>query len=150
MSNSIPFIFSKMTEADLAEVTLLEQQNPGPWNKKQLHDELAQPTGWQWLARDANNTICGYLIGRTVVDEAEILRLAVATNKRRQGVAQHLLIHTFSVLLENNVRFCFLELRASNIIAHALYEKNGFQASSIRKNYYREPCENAVVMTKLL
>ena len=139
-----------MTEADLTEVILLEEQNPGPWSDKQLQDELTQPTGWQWLAKDANNTICGYLMGRTVADEAEILRLAVAFDKRRQGVARQLLDHAFTTLLENNVTTCFLELRATNTIALTLYEKNGFQTNGIRKNYYHAPCEDAVVMTKLL
>lgn len=150
MSGSEPFTIAKMTTADLAAVTLLEQQNPGPWSEKQLRDELAQPTGWQWLAKGSDGTVCGYLFGRTVTDEAEILRLAVAADKRRQGVAQQLLSHTFKALRENNVTSCFLELRASNAIARALYEKNDFWPRGLRKDYYRSPCEDAVVMIKLL
>ena len=139
-----------MTEADLPAIMVLEQQNPGAWNETQLRDELAQPAGWQWLARGEDGAISGYLIGRTVIDEAEILRLAVAADKRRQGVAQDLLRHAFTTLLNKRVTSCFLELRASNDIARALYEKNGFTANGLRKNYYHAPREDAVVMNKSL
>ena len=150
MSNPNLLTISTMTEADLASVVALEQLNPGPWNEKQLRDELTQSSGWQWLAKDLDGSVCGYLLGRTITDEAEILRLAVATNKRRLGVAQLLLDHAFADLARNSVTTCFLELRASNAIARALYEKNGFRANGIRKNYYHDPCEDAVVMIRLL
>ena len=140
-----------MTAADLAAVIAIERQNPGPWSDTQLASELDQPAGWQWLARTtASATVIGYLIGRTVGDEAEILRLAVDTNHRRHGVAQRLLAHAFTELHREGAASCFLEMRAGNTNARLLYEKNGFQPIGIRYNYYHAPDEDAVVMTKSL
>ena len=140
-----------MTAADLAAVMAIERQNPGPWNASHLADELKQPLSWQWLARTADtDRVIGYIIGRTVADEAEILRLAVDANHRRRGVAQQLLQHTFTELRRSGTLTCFLELRVSNIVARRLYEKNGFQSIGIRYNYYQSPDEDAFVMTKSL
>lgn len=150
MSKSLSVIINKLTMADLDMVSLLEQQNPGPWSKNQLLDELNQPLGWQWLAKDNNGNACGYILGRSVGDESEILRLAVAHEKRNQGIAQQLLNHAFSDLHEDGIINCHLEIRASNDIARRLYEKNGFKACGIRKNYYHDPIEDGMVMTKLL
>lgn len=143
---------SAMTAADLAAVIAIEGQNPGPWSETQLAGELEQPSGWQWVARTADEaaTVVGYLIGRTVVGEAEFLRLAVERNHRRHGIAQHLLDHTFSILCKDEAVSCFLELRVGNTPARLLYEKNGFQSLAIRYNYYHDPDEDAVVMTKSL
>ncbi len=140
-----------MTPGDLAGVIALEQQNPGPWREQQLAGEFIEAHGWQWLAKDpASHVIMGYIIGRAVVDEAEILRLAVAMARRRGGVAQALLDHAFAHLRQSGVRCCFLELRASNHAARSLYEKNGFVVTGRRRGYYRAPAEDAVVMTKSL
>ncbi len=140
-----------MTAADLAAVMAIERQNPGPWNTSQLADELGQSLSWQWIARSSDSErVLGYIIGRTVADEAEILRLAVDAKHRRCGVAQHLLQHTFTELRRNGTLTCFLELRVGNIGARRLYEKNGFQSIGIRYNYYQSPDEDAFVMTKSL
>ena len=138
-----------MTRADLAGVMALEQQNPGPWLEQQLAGELIHAHGWQWLAKaPADNAIIGYVIGRTVTDEAEILKIAVAEGHRRQGVAQRLLDHALAAMRAAGVTSCFLELRAGNFAARNLYGKNGFVASGLRKGYYSSPGEDALVMTK--
>ena len=151
MIASQPFTISAMTAVDLTAVIAIELQNPGPWNKTQLADELAHPASWQWLARTPHSaTVAGYIVGRTVAGEAEILRLAVDINYRRHGIAQKLLEHTFTELCRDAVDSCFLEMRAGNTAARLLYEKNGFQSIGIRYNYYNGPVEDAVVMIKSL
>jgi len=140
-----------MTAADLAAVMAIERQNPGPWNGPQLAAELCQPVSWQWLARTTSpDRVIGYIIGRAVAGEAEILRLAVDAGHRRRGVAQHLLDHAFTELRRNGTTSCFLELRVGNTTARRLYEKNAFHSIGIRYNYYQSPDEDAFVMTKSL
>lgn len=151
MSEAARLTIKAMTEADLAEVMALEQENPGPWSRAQLLGELAQATGWQWLAREpASGELKGYIIGRAVGEETEILKLAVAAAFRRRGTAQALLAHAFACLRASGANCCFLELRLSNTAARRLYETNGFTVSGHRKGYYANPTEDAVVMTKPL
>ncbi len=138
-----------MTVADLAAVMVVEEQTPGPWNKKQFSEELTQPTSGQWLAK-VNGQVTGFLILRTVVDEGEILKLAVAKGHRRQGIAQQLLDHAFAQLQQEKVAYCFLELRVGNLAARHLYEKNDFCWTGTRKSYYSAPNEDGITMTKKL
>jgi len=140
-----------MTAADLAAVMALELENPSPWGEQQLTSELAQETGWQWLARQPETgAVIGYIIGRSMAGEAEILRLATAAAQRCRGVAQALLAHALAQLCTRGTTACFLEVRAANSTALHLYTKNGFTIAGTRKNYYTAPMEDAVVMTKLL
>lgn len=89
--------------------------------------------------------ICGYFAG----DEADITSVAVDEDYRRNGIALQLL-QEFEKNLPEYINNIFLEVRESNIPAISLYEKCGFENLSIRKNFYSNPDENAVVMVKKL
>jgi len=92
----------------------------------------------------------GYICGRSVLDEAEIVKIAVKQDVRRQGVATLLLNHSRNEIFQNGVRICHLEVRTSNKPALCFYEKNGFSVIGVRKNYYTSPREDAVMMVKNL
>ena len=92
----------------------------------------------------------GFLILSTVLDEAEILEVAVSENLRRCGLASELMGEIFDWCGKNGIEQIFLEVRESNVSAANCYEKFGFIKTGVRKNYYRNPSENAVLMSKKL
>lgn len=92
--------------------------------------------------------IAGFLILSTVLDEAEILEVAVSENLRRNGIASELMTGIFEWCKENGIGQIFLEVRESNFPARAYYRKFGFAEDGVRKNYYRNPSENAVLMSR--
>lgn len=136
--------------ADLDAVAAIEAETPGGWNAAQLTAELQRVGGWLFVARRDNGQVIGYLCGYTVATEAEILKLAVASACRRQGVATQLMAHALAGLAAQGVGRIFLELRVGNQSARTLYEKFGFRHSGVRKGYYRNPPEDALLMAKPL
>jgi ribosomal-protein-alanine N-acetyltransferase len=95
---------------------------------------------------EADGRVIGFLIGRCVVDEAEILNLAVAQGNRRRGEGTALLKAALEEFCTRGVSRVFLEVRDSNAAAVAFYEKHGFSKVGRREGYYREPFESAIVM----
>ena len=84
--------------------------------------------------------------GRTVAGETEIFNVAVAPKFRRNGVGKSLLERFIAAVREKESAVIFLEVRASNLPAMGLYEKEGFVFCGIRKDYYDDPKENALLM----
>jgi ribosomal-protein-alanine N-acetyltransferase len=144
----LPVRIDPFSAADLAAVAAIEAETPGPWSTAQLAAELERQGGWRYVARRADGDVIGYLCGYTVADEAEILKLAVRASCRRQGVAVQLVRHALAGLAAQGVARVFLELRAGNQPARRLYEQFGFRATGVRKGYYRNPPEDAVLMEK--
>ncbi len=149
MNSPLPII-DRLTRADLPGVRAIEQTLAAPWTFAQLEEELTIGHGWQLVAKTDGGQVLGYLFASLVLDEAEIRKIAVAVNSRRLGIGQLLLSAAFSHLLRRQIRSCFLELRASNTPALALYLKNGFHIAGRRKNYYTRPAEDALVLIKTL
>lgn len=146
---SSAFSVRPMTAADLAAVTAIEFENPSPWTARQLAGERDQDGGWQFVAESlASGRVCGFVCGRSCVGEGELLKIAVGREWRRQGAAAQLVAHVLCYLAGQGVGCCFLELRAANIPALALYERFGFQRVGRRKNYYTSPQEDAILMEK--
>jgi ribosomal-protein-alanine N-acetyltransferase len=138
-----------MTADDLETVVGIESENPSPWSVGQLASELEQEGGWQFVAEsNASGLVCGFVCGRSWAGEAELLKIAVGLAHRRQGIAGQLVAHVFRYLAEQGVGRCFLELRAGNLPALALYERFGFFRVGLRKNYYASPPEDAILMEK--
>jgi len=92
----------------------------------------------------------GFLILSTVLDEAELLEVAVSENFRRSGIASELMNEIFEWCKKNGIVQIFLEVRESNFPARAYYRKFGFTEDGVRKNYYRDPVENALLMSRKL
>ena len=80
--------------------------------------------------------ISGFIIYRSVLDEAEILNIAIKPTYQRQGLGEYLLLFLINTLTEKKIINCFLEVRESNAAAIALYEKCGFVMAGVRQNYY--------------
>jgi ribosomal-protein-alanine N-acetyltransferase len=98
------------------------------------------------LASEAGGRMSGFLIGRQVSDEAEILNLAVSAESRRRGEGGALLRAAVAEFRKRGVRRVFLEVRESNSTAIAFYERHSFSRAGRREGYYRDPSEAAIVM----
>jgi ribosomal-protein-alanine N-acetyltransferase len=119
------------------------------WPAESYATLAASPSGIL-LVCEVGTQVIGFLAARQAADEAEILNIAIHEDFRRQGAASALVIAALEGFQRSDVVRIFLELRASNIAAHALYERHGFIYSGTRKAYYRDPPEDAVCMMKEL
>ena len=136
---------------DIPEILELEKNAHSAWSRSHLENELQQPAGIQFVVRDeATAKLMAVLFCRIVEDEAEILKLTVAESARKKGVGYKLLDFAVNYSSKRGVKNCFLELRASNEAARCLYEKRGFVRVGKRKNYYKKPVEDAVLMRLVL
>lgn len=137
-----------MTAADLPTAHRIECQSPSPWSHKQLAEELTFPGALQLACRSASgNALVGFLLGRLFHGEAEILKIAAAREFQRQRIASSLLQSFLSLAGQRGVNRFYLELRAQNAPALALYEKHDFEMTGRRRNYYTAPKDDALCMT---
>lgn len=118
------------------------------WSAASFESEAAKENGVV-LYIEKNGRIVGLICGYYAVGEGDITSIAVHPDFRRKGLALKL-IREFEKQLPNDTEDIFLEVRESNTAAISLYEKCGFGAASIRKNFYDSPRENAVVMKKTI
>lgn len=113
-----------------------------PWTLAQIQADLDQPHHRYWLAY-AGDQLVGFLAVQNLGQELELLNIAVKTTYQGQGVASQLMR-----VLDEFDQPIFLEVRASNQPAQALYQKYGFEKIGQRKNYYHDPIEDAWVMQR--
>ena len=141
---------SRMTPQDLPEVARLERESfSEPWSEKALADSLALDY-YIFLTAKEDGKLAGYLGMYMAGEEGNITNIAVVEKVRRRGAARMLLEQLFSVAQGYGLRDITLEVRESNEPALLLYEGMGFQRVGVRKNFYRDPRENAVLMTRTL
>ena len=116
-----------------------------PWSLNAFEGALNNPAFTFRICR-INDRIVGYVLGISVPPEAEIANIAVLPEMQGMGLGSLMLGEYMTLAEKTGCRTFFLEVRQSNISAKALYEKHGFRPIAIRKNYYKNPKENAVVM----
>jgi len=133
----------------LPGIIAIENQLLSPWTQGQIEEELALTHGWQFIAtQPPSPNILGYIFGSVCIDEAEIRKLAVSAELRRQGLGRRLLAHALAFLQAQQVNSCFLELRESNTAALGLYSGFNFKKIGLRKSYYNNPKEHAIILKK--
>lgn len=138
----------KMNEKHLDGVCKIEQQCfVHPWSKESLMSELGSENSLFLVMTDNDRTV-GYIGMNFVLDEGYIYNVAVDEAFRRRGVASALIGELVTYGKKHNFSFLTLEVREGNEDARLLYSKLGFIKVGERKNYYSEPTENAVLMTK--
>lgn len=138
----------KMTKEHLEAVYIIETECfSHPWSKQSIENELNNDTSLFWVATE-NNDVIGYIGMSIVIDEGYIFNVAVSKNSRKKGVATALINELVTYGKKNNFSFITLEVRESNEPARSLYSKFGFIKVGERKDYYSDPKENAVLMTK--
>jgi len=144
---ALSLLLRPMVTDDLDAITALEETCTGGWTRGQLATELKRPGAWQLLAcLPADGKIIGYIFGLTVLDEAEIFRLVIASSYRRRGYGGRLLYMAIDKARQLGVKSLFLEVRESNRSALSLYRKAGFSIVGKRGKYYANPLEDAITM----
>ena len=138
-----------MTARDLDRVVAIEHAVfPAPWSRASFETEVSgEGGGVPWVA-ERDGAVIGYLISWIVADEIHIGNIAVAGVARREGVATELLRNSLADAADRGVALATLEVRASNRRAMGLYEKFGFMPVAMRKKYYSDSGEDAIVMVK--
>ncbi len=118
-----------------------------PWAEQSIASELDNPLSL-WLVAEEDGVLAGYVGSQTVLGESDMMNLAVQPAYRRRGVAQALVEALIAQLGERGSHCLSLEVRVSNAPARALYEKLGFSQVGRRKNYYRHPMEDGLILRK--
>ncbi len=114
---------------------------------------MLEALGWSGaiaLVSEDETGIAGYVLGRVVVDQAEILSIAIVPGRRRQGLGRQLLDGVLAAMMQRGAGTVWLEVRASNEAAQAMYQSAGFSAAGLRRGYYRQPPEDALVLRREL
>ena len=117
------------------------------WSEKSVASELVNKLSL-WLVAIDEGTVAGYVGSQTVMGETDMMNVAVHPEYRRRGIAEALIIALVEALKEKESHVLTLEVRASNEPAISLYGKLGFAQAGRRKNYYRNPKEDALILRK--
>ncbi|MBO7251991.1 MAG: ribosomal protein S18-alanine N-acetyltransferase [Oscillospiraceae bacterium] len=137
-----------MDPSHVAKVAELEKICfSAPWSENSVASELSNPLAL-WLVAEIDGSFAGYVGSQTVMDESDVMNVAVHPDFRRRGIAEALITGLVERLKEKGSRCLTLEVRASNVPAIRLYEKLGFSQIGLRKNYYRNPKEDALILRK--
>ena len=146
---------SKMTEHDLLEVVEIEETSGlSRWGWSAYYAELQGRNSHLMLVartgsqeRSLRSKVAGYIVARMGAEELHINNVAVREHYRCRGVGRRLIDRILEEGKRSGVKAAYLELRAGNRAALALYQKCGFRVTSRRKSYYSDPIEDALVMT---
>ena len=139
-----------MDETHVVQIAELEKICfSDPWSENSIAYELTSRLSF-WLVAVEDGKVVGYIGSQSVLGEADMMNVAVHPDHRRKGIAEAL-VNALSQDLKQRDNVCLtLEVRVSNAPAIALYEKLGFTQVGLRKNYYRNPKEDARILKKML
>ena len=132
---------------DLDGVEAIERASyPTPWSRSMFDAELRKPSSLALGAFAEDSTLIGYAFVSRYVDAWHVMNVAVALAYRRRGIASALLERLFTVTETDPRRGYTLEVRVSNLGAIRLYERLGFEARGVRRGYYTDNREDALIM----
>ena len=140
--------YTQMTAEHVPQVAQLEKICfADPWSELSISLELTNVWSY-WVVALDGDTVVGYVGSQSSIDEADIMNVAVHPDYRRQGIAEKLINTLVADLKKRGCHALLLEVRVSNTPAITLYEKLGFAQIGCRKNYYRNPKEDALILRK--
>ncbi len=141
-------IVRKMILDDLEQVVAIDQTSFSlPWPPRSFQFELTDnPIARCWVV-ELNEKIVGMLVGWLMIDELHIATIATHPDFRRQGIGKKILIHALKSARDEGLIRSFLEVRKSNQAAIMMYKNLGFIEEGIRKEYYKDNHEDAILMT---
>ena len=142
--------FRRLELRDLGSIEEIELRSyPTPWSRAMFAGELSKPSAISLGAFDEESgRLAGYMIISRYVDAWHVMNIAVAPEFRRRGVATALLGQLFDVTAGDGRRGYTLEVRVSNDAAIRLYERMGFRSRGVRRGYYTDNREDALIMWK--
>ena len=118
-----------------------------PWSLDAIEQEICEnKLAKFFIACDGEDNVVGFIGIWTLIDECQINKVAVLPEKRKLGIGKAILNHVLKLTREQGIKSWYLEVSESNIAAQALYESAGFSGVGIRKKYYIDPVEDAVLM----
>lgn len=136
----------KATPHDAARISELEALIfSDPWSERSIRDTVSL-TGAMCYVAVSDGEVIAYLLGRVISPEGEIYRIATVPEKRGRGIAYRLLDYAVKCERGHGLETLFLEVRSQNTPACALYRSYGFREMGIRKNYYKNPTDDAIIM----
>lgn len=136
----------EMRPEDALRVSEIEQICfSDPWSFESIKEGIKSSLDI-WLVLEEEGDVFGYCVFRVIAGEGELLRIAVLPGYRGRGLSKKLMDRVVEYSRKKGVGPMSLEVRESNKKARNLYKSYGFSEESIRKNYYQNPCENAVIM----
>lgn len=140
--------FREMLVEDLDQVMEIENAliSP-PWTREGFFTFLLKDENMFFVVEEKGR-ILGYCSMQTVLDEGDILNVAVTRDRQKEGIGYFLVDSMLMLAAARGIHIVHLEVRESNGSARRLYQRLGFKEDGFRKNYYTEPVENAVLMTK--
>ena len=137
-----------MESGDISQIAQLEKLCfSDPWSENSIASELDNPLSC-WLVAVDNDMVVGYVGSQTVLDGSDMMNIAVHPDYRRKAIAENLIGKLEELLRERKSICLVLEVRASNTPAISLYTKLGFKQIGCRRNYYRNPREDAWILRK--
>ena len=138
--------YTEMKAEHVPQVAQLEKLCfADPWSVMSIASELQNIWAY-WRGAGEDDVGAGYIGSQSTIDETDVMNVAVHPDRRRQGIAENLITHLIQELKTRGSHALMLEVRASNAPAIALYEKLGFRQVGLRKNYYRNPKEDALIL----
>jgi ribosomal-protein-alanine N-acetyltransferase len=134
--------------ADAPEIAAAEELIfSDAWGERSITDLISTEGAMCYTAKVGDRVIA-YILGRVIAPEGEIYRIATLPEYRGRGIAYRLLDYAYKTEKGHGLEVLFLEVRTQNIAARALYRAYGFDEVGVRKNYYKDPVDDAVIMVK--
>ena len=147
MVSTAPVIIEDMTLEDIPAVQAVESASfPVPWPSSAFKHELTQNKNARYVVARDGHGVVGYAGLWLMVDEAHITTFAVLPQHRRQKIGERMLQRLFDLADELGAEWLTLEVRVSNLPAQRLYEKYGFRRAGVRRRYYSDNNEDALIM----
>ncbi|MDI3269892.1 MAG: ribosomal protein S18-alanine N-acetyltransferase [Bacillota bacterium] len=144
-----PLEFRPMTVADLSQVLAIERASyPTPWSERAFRSELMHNSYGHYVVALLEGQVVGYSGMWIVLDEAHITNIAVHPDYRGKGFGHLILAEMERRARERGCTRMTLEVRPSNHVARQLYQRHGFVARGLRKGYYSDTQEDAIIMWK--
>lgn len=141
-------LFSHLQAEHIDQLAELERQCfSDPWSRESLASELENPLAQYYLCLEQGQVL-GYIGTRQLGDEWEIVNVAVRPERRREHIASRLMTWLLEDAAVKQCTRIFLEVRESNVPAIGCYRRFGFRQVGLRKHYYENPTENAILMMR--
>lgn len=142
-----PVSIRKMTLEDIPDIMVIEHESFSlPWSEEAFRNELTMNHFARYLVLELDGKPIAYAGMWTIVDEAHITNVAVRTAYRGHHLGETLLLELIKLAMEHGIERMTLEVRESNLVAQSLYRKLGFEPAGIRKGYYSDNQEDAIIM----
>ncbi len=144
------FSIRRMTEKDLEEILAIEQVSyRTPWSRRTFESEIRAPHAYPLVLGQSDPPfILGYVCSWRTLGGCHILNVAVHPSFRRIGLASQLIDHLLEICQEGGILHYVLEVRISNESAISLYKKYGFKVCGVRRRYYEDTGEDALIMQR--